>query len=272
MALRGEGGPGRATLTVLDTESQKTLGVIDVPNGGSGTTIFSRDGASLYLESDEGYVAWKFNRGTRSKIADYGPRPREYNFLDDNGWNGDRTIVIEYPHPQLGLMRPKGTKPGMDPGQVALAGNATFEIAVGQQAGFDQYGNAWFGKGRTWTRIDRGGKSTHLDSRPRYLAHDQMKDRGSMHLVGTQTLMTHRDGKAIISCIWLTDDRAKPFTRRVDGRVVQINQPYQAAVVFAGPDVADFGFLPGKDMVYVVSGFGNYLVPFKTGPIDSVHR
>lgn len=78
---------------------------------------------------------------------------------------------------------------------------------------------------------------------------------------------------AKIELSWLTDDRAVPFTRVVKGKTYKINKPYQAALAFAGSDVLDFGFLPGRNRIYVVCGFQGanghaamqtYLVPFLT--------
>jgi|GEM_PF-3878888 len=268
IALGRNGAPGRAIVTVLETDSQKKLGDLDIPNGGAGSAIFSRSGADLYLGADDGYVAWNYATGTQRKIARKGPDVQPSRFFDFDGWNYDRTIAIAYPQPP----RPKPKKPSIElgggegPGQVALAGNITFEIPTDQTAGFDQYGYAWFGKGKSWTRIDRSGQATHARNRPQSLAHDQTRDRASMHLTATNTGMNYKDGQANVFCIWLTDDRAVPYVGIVKGRKVPLPQAYQAAVVFAGPDVLDFGFVPGRNMVYVVSGFGNYLVPFTIAP------
>ena len=274
LAFVMHGGPGRASVLVVDTDSQRLLGKLLVPNGGGGTPMFSRDGSVLDLGTDEGYDAWNYATGGRVKIAEGGPRASMESgirFGGESGWNSDRTIAIEYPHYPLqlgGEARP--TK--RDPGQVGVSGGRTFEIGGTMRAGFDEYGNAWFGLGKNWTKVDRDGRVTH-SSRPKYLTDDQMKARGSMHLAETHAVTKYKKASAHVSCVWLSDDRAVPFTRVVKGKTYKIKEPYQAALVFAGADVIDFGFLPSRNIVYVVCAFAGangheamqtYLVPFLT--------
>lgn len=248
-------GPDEGHIDVIDVDTQQNLGKLDINGEGEGTPMFSLDGTILYLGTGEGYVAWNYATGERRKVTDKPPRAG-VGIFDASGWNYDRTIAIAIP------TEGRDSRKQLMPGQVAVVGGFTQEIAFGQQSGFDQYGNAWFGKGTEWTKVDRSGQATKVQTYPKYLARDQSMDRGSMHLRATQTDMRYKDGHAAVTCIWLTDDKATPYSEWVRGKLVKVSQPYQAAVVFAGPDVFRYGFLPGRNLVYVVSNFGCYLVPF----------
>lgn len=236
-----EGDQG-STITVVETDTQKALGSINVKHSTDGTPIFTRDGKELCLATDNGYSAWSYETG-QLRAIDFRPRPKAFSY-----WNQDRTIALDLP------TRDNSGK--MAPGQLALANGVAYEIPATSRAGFDQFGNAWFGNGGSWTRVERDGKTSRSLKNHPTLVKDQTRDRGSLHLTTTQTRMTYRKAKCFLTCIWMSHD--KPYSPN------SIVEPDRAAVVFAGPDVLAFGFFPGRNMVYVVSDFGCYLVPFET--------
>lgn len=84
-----------------------------------------------------------------------------------------------------------------------------------------------------------------------------------MHLSVVRSTSVFKEAKAYLSCVWLTHDLAVPYTRSIKGKIIKIKQPYKAALAFAGPDVVEFGFLPGRDIIYVISMSGTYLVPYR---------
>ena len=215
--------------------------------------MFGPDAKTLDINTDEGYIAWDYESGAKSKVEGSLERSKMVDSLDPlGGWNFDRSILLQPPNGHEGAC-------------MASARESAFKIEPHDQAGYDQYGNAWFGSARNWTEVDRkGNASKHVDH-PAYLVPDQTKDRGSMHLRDTNTKMTYKGATAFVSCVWLSDDRAIPIPKR-PGKTVNQSDSYKAALVFAGPDILTYGFLPSKNMVYVVSQSGNYLVPFSYGP------
>jgi len=257
------------SLRVLDTDTLRVVGSLttgeNAAGSGNGTTMFSLDGKTLFFPESDAYVAWDYSKSTTVQISKLGPTASEFGLMGGTGWNGDRSLAILFPD------RSPGHR--ITPGQVAAAGNVVHTIPPADRAGFDEFGNAWFGSGRRWTKVDRHGVGTEETSSPGYLTPDQSKDRGSMHLRDTHAEMKYKDGTAAITCVWLTDDRAVPYPPQKPGdRAVYIGQDsFRAAVVFAGPDILDYGFLPGRNLVYVVSQFGSYLVPFSVGS-DRSHR
>lgn len=76
-----------------------------------------------------------------------------------------------------------------------------------------------------------------------------------MHLVETKRQMAFKDAHANVSCIWLYSDRGF--------RGKESSPRGSAALVFTGADIREFGFMPGRQTVFIVSGLGNYLVPFQ---------
>ena len=259
----------KGKLSVIDVDSQRVLRTRTLTGGRDswGTPIFTKNGEEVCVVTDKGYVAWNYITGVETPLPGDWPRAREFNWLDENGWNFDRSIAICY-------SREGDAKSGSaqffqeEPGQIVLARGVTFPMEQKDRGGFDQFGSAWFGHGTSWSMVDRDGHLNRGLTKCPALVHDQTHDRGSLHLGATSQVMTYRDARSPVTCIWLTHDHAVPFTRKVEGKIVQVNEPYRAAVVFAGADVMAFGFLPGRDLIYVVSGFGCYLVPYETKPAD----
>jgi len=272
--------------TVIDVDSQRVLGTKLVSrSGGPGATMFTRDGGEVCLATDDGYVAWDY-AADKIHVLSHQPRVLEggINAFGQSGWNYDRSVGIQYPYelPEMSIepaSRGKGSqpastiqmrhaKPKLEPGEVLLPMAVTFSISPSDRAGFDQFGSAWFGHKGDWSKVDRNGKVTRSLLRAPALTQDQTRDRGSLHLVGKEQEMSFQGSRSYVTCIWLTHDHAVPFRRIVDGKTIQVDESYRAAVVFAGPDVVTYGFLPGRDLIYVVSNFGSYLVPFETTAAD----
>jgi hypothetical protein len=266
VAEDGPKGSNETTITVIDTDTQKNLATNRIRNG-QGTMMFGADRDTLYMPSGEHYVAWNLSSGKVEKLNVQIPQVEVWPSPDATGWNSDRSIGIKFA--QENQTSDKGvTTTFRSPGQLVTEGGKTQEIPYGETVGFDQFGNAWFGKGASWTMVDKTGKAKQSKTHPGFLVHDQSKDRGSMHLRATETEVTHKGAKAYVTCVWLSSDRAVPYTTQEKGKTVRVDKPYKAALVFAGADVYDYCFLPGRKMVFVVSGFGNYLVPYKIAPVE----
>lgn len=173
--------------------------------------------------------------------------------------NYDRTIMVDAPF----LPDPTGKKPT----PVLTASGHGFEIPSDARWGFDQFGVLWSKSAGTWTRITREGEST-LGSAPKGgLVPDQSNVRGSLELRATSANMEFKGATARVSSIWMWDHKAIPFP---DDPQSMRGHSYQAALVFTAPDIDSFGFVPGQDLVYIVSSQGNYLIPFETKDAQSV--
>lgn len=127
-------------------------------------------------------------------------------------------------------------------------------VATGSRNGeslFDPSGNAWYRKGEGWMRIDRAGAVAPFLKRPSYLVVDQGAERGPMKLTQQRVERKFKGGEALVDLIWLECKGAVGDAR--------------AALVFAGPDVQAYGFVPNKSEVYVVSEGGSFIVPIEFG-------
>jgi hypothetical protein len=236
------------TITVWDTETRKSLGTTSIDKVHAAPMMFSSGGTIVYVASDHGYFAWRYATGEKIKIASESPNWPA-------AWNSDRSIAFAQ----------WKSDPG-DPVQVTLPSAKTFATRRGDKAGFDQYGNAWFGSRTRWFKVDKSGLKTSSRTHPHFLDPDQSKDRGSMRLESTSSTMRHEGATANLNCIWLVDDRAQSQSAMKIGNVMRESKPIKAALLFAGADIFQFGFIPGRNLVYVDSIFGYYLVPFKIGP------
>ena len=243
-----------AELLVIDVDTQETLGHVELTSASGTTPVFSLDGLTLRYDAGSkkmvNNVDWDFAAGTSTPVG-YEPHsvPLLRSFAS-SGWNYDRTIGILYPSNESGNRKD---------GQIGLAEAAPVTIPFGETAGFDQFGNAWFGVGNAWTMVDRSGKQTRASASP-FLVADQTTDRGSMHLRMTEQEMRFQGASAFVGSVWLSHDRA---IRSNQGRRAS------AALVYAGADVLTYGFVPGRDMVYVVTATGSFLIPWKFGPGES---
>lgn len=236
-------------VTVVETDSGKVLGTLTYAKSGQGTPIFSHDGTTLCLSTEEGYIGWSYATDERVKLFS-SPRANS-----TDGWNYDRSLALEKPS---GPVRRPKEQPSA--GQVVLPMGHVVPIPAGLKAGFDEYGDAWFGKPGNWTRVTRAGVESRGHPKAPPLAGDQTRDRGSLHLMVTETTMKLREELAYVTCVWLTHDHPEG---RPSPPGSKPERPSKAAVVFAGADILAFGFIPGRNMIFVVSSFGCYLVPFQ---------
>lgn len=227
---------GETKLSVLQLDSLEPVAETPIPKDTKSTPIFSLDGKELLLDQSEGRVAWNFETGAKRKLD--GPLP-VVAIVDGFGgeWNVDRTI---------GYTLSTDSKPG----QVMFATGLTKTIPPKAQVGFDPRGRIWI----NGTGFDRDGSvATFRGDPPQpYLVPDQSRVRGSMHLEAVETISEYRGASAPITCIWLVHDRAK---------VTQGKQ--RPALIYAGADVFEWAFVPGRNMVYVFTSVGSYFVPFK---------
>lgn len=251
---------GDAELLVVDVDSMKTLGSAELSSTSAATPTFSLDGKTLHYDAgseregnragSRNYVAWDYANDVTSPLP---YEPHQVPLLKElgyGGWNYDRTI---------GIRRPTASTGQRVDGQIGLAEATPVRIPFGSSSGFDQFGNAWFGTGNRWTMVERSGKQTQASASP-FLVIDQTTDRGSMHLRLTENEMKYQGASAFVGSVWLSHDRA---IRSSKGRRVP------AALVYAGADVLTFGFVPGRDMVYVVTATGCFLISWKSGPGES---
>jgi len=239
-------------VSVVETDSLRELGRADLPATSNSTPMFTQDGTELCLVLDEGFVAWDFRTGRRRRLDGEPAQVPLEKFLTGGGWNADRSIAIATPRKTSKRIGSKNVDV-IEPGQVAVGGSKVSEIMWGSEVGFDPYGNAWWGSGRVWTKVDRTGRVQTSSAPANWLTNDQSRDRGSMHLRDTESEMTYQGSSAYVSCVWLTHDRSVPPERGKDHR---------AALVFAGSDLVTYGFVPGRDLVYIVTQQDSYLVNF----------
>lgn len=233
-------------MTVVDTGTLKPLGSIEIGRAKPGTPIFTPDGKSLCLGTDQGYVSWSYANGQMEPLrATPTAAPTDY-------WNYDRTIAIAPPTRES---QPQKRAETRLPGEVVLADGVVYSIPATARFGFDQVGSAWFTERGSWTMVGRDGRVRRQLAKPPALMQDQSRDRGLLHLTDSRTTLKFRDAKCFLTSIWLYHDRPRPARPEL--------KPDRAAVAFAGPDVLTYGFLPGKNLIYVVSAFGSYLVPFQ---------
>lgn len=251
IALLAEGpNKDEQSIRVIETDTLRELGHVDVPKTSNSTPMFTRAGSELCLVLEEGLVAWSYQSGTRRKLDGAPAEVPLEKILTGGGWNVDRSIAIATPRTETKRVGNKDVEVPVA-GQVAVEGRKICEIVWGSEAGFDAYGNAWCGSGRVWMKVDRTGKTETHSAPPKGLTPDQSRDRGSMHLRDTEREMTYQGSSAFVTCIWLTHDRSVAPERGPNHR---------AALVYAGADVIAYGFVPGRELAYVVTQEGSYLV------------
>lgn len=233
-------------IRVVDTQTLETVGQkisFEDPTG----IAFDASGSRLFMGRDEKYVAWDYKSGSLTPVLD--EVPKVGSFPPDALINYDHSILVSYPG---GYSKPGATEgtPG-----TALVNGHPFSIPFTHKLGFDEFGDFWYQASGRWTKIDRAGRLTVSAVKPRTLVGDQTKARGQMHLEFTRTEMRYKDAKAYIQALWLTHDHPVPDPTNPQ-------MAYQAALVFAGSDVFEYGFVPNQPMVYVVTGTGSYLVSY----------
>ncbi len=247
-------GGGETRVVVIDTDTQSALGECRLPKDAKATPMFATDGRSLYVDQPEGYVSWNFTTGVKTGVSAKRPDISAFGLMGEVGWNSDRSIGIARPTQGTDSKGARLTEPG----HIAVDGRNVADIPFGSSWGFDSYGHAWYGSGKTWFKVSRAGL-IEKGNQPGWLVRDQTRDRGAMHLRDTEQEMAYAGSSAFITCVWLTHDR---FV--ATGRGPQ----HRAALAYAGPDVITYGFLPGRDMVYVVTQTGSLLVPWKLSPAE----
>lgn len=251
IALLSEGPTkGEQSISVIDTDTLRELGRVDVPETSNSTPMFTRAGSELCLVLEEGLVAWNYQTGSRRKLDGTPAEVPLEKILSGGGWNVDRSIAIASPRMESKRVGKKDVEVPVA-GQVAVEGRKVCEVMWGSEAGFDSYGNAWSGAGGVWMKVDRNGKVETNATAPKGLTPDQSRDRGSMHLRDTQREMNYQGSSAYVTCVWLTHDRSVAPERGPNHR---------AALVYAGADVIAYGFVPGRELVYVVTQEGSFLV------------
>ena len=230
---------GETKISVLHLDSLELVAETPIPKDSKSTPIFSPDGKELLLDQQEGRVAWNFTTGAKRKLE--GPSAKVSIVHGYGvGWNVDRTI---------GYTLSTDAKAG----QAMFATGLTKPVPPKARVGFDPRGRIWI----NGTGFDREGAVVKFDGDPPklYLVPDQSRVRGSMHLEAVDTLSEYKGASAPITCIWLTHDR----TRATRGKK-------RPALIYAGADVFQWAFVPGRNMVCVFTSVGSYFVPFKIEP------
>ncbi|MBA3725310.1 MAG: hypothetical protein H0W86_02395 [Armatimonadetes bacterium] len=216
----------RATVEVRNVDTDEVL-YTQRPLKDSYPAMFRHDLLALYCVAPDAIIEMSLETGeTRKLIEVEKPAAISHNF--------DQTITVFW----------------SEQGFMAL--NSQGEILrSSRQPLFDQYGDAWTRAKDGWTKLGRSGRPVSQQSRPAYLVEDQSLLRGRMKLFTDQKDFERRGATAYISTIWLDHARARGSSR--------------SALVFAGPDVNEMGFVPRRDMVWVASADGGYLVSWKMG-------
>ncbi|MCH8273606.1 MAG: hypothetical protein IH851_02315 [Armatimonadetes bacterium] len=127
---------------------------------------------------------------------------------------------------------------------------------------FDMYGDLWVRHVGAWTKYGRDGEVAPQTHRPLYLVEDQTKVRGSMELVSEETTLVFSGSEAYVSVVWLVHRRAVPNPD-------EEGEAYCAAVVDVCLDLTDYGFVPGRSMVYLITQYETKLVPFEEVPKET---
>ncbi len=186
------------------------------------------DSAALYCASQQGILELNLTSNTTKllKEGDYLPKVR----------NAGQTITV--------LEDAQGRFLTINsPGDILLSTAAPR---------FDQFGNGWAKSNNGWSMISPLKPATNQASRPGYLVSDQSSLRGAMQLVTKKNTVTRKGAQAYVSTIWI--DHVQAMGER------------RSALVFAGADVLYFGFVPNRDLVWVVTMNCSYLVPLNHKP------
>jgi hypothetical protein len=119
---------------------------------------------------------------------------------------------------------------------------------------FDAFGSAWWAEKDSISKMDRSGQISEGLMKSPYAVEDQSTVRGPMTLSHKELEQKFEGATAYISTIWISHQGAvlEPGQRAIN----------RAALVTAQPDVYAYGFVPGRNAVYVVSAQGTMIVPF----------
>ncbi len=240
------------SIEVLDLPSMSIIASADLTEKSEfGGPMFSLDGNRLMLGAIREGDPTPYALNLQSNDLEQMETKVDPRFIIAS-YNYDRTIMVDQPFNMSEADEKERTL-------VLTASGHGFEIPPDAKWGFDQFGVLWSKSGGTWTRITRQGESTRGSAPKGALVPDQSKVRGSLELRSTSTEMEFKGATARVTSIWLWDHKAVPFNG---------SDSYQAALVFTGPDVDafffGFGFVPGQNLVHVVSSQGSYLIPFET--------
>jgi hypothetical protein len=128
---------------------------------------------------------------------------------------------------------------------------------------FDMYGNIWTRENGEWARYGKDGSVSPGLPRPPYLVENQSRLRGAMSLAETEATMKHEGATAYVSALWLCHAKSVPPPDHDAG----LAGPWRrAALVDVAPDIVAYGFVPGRDMVWITSHLETWLVPFERRP------
>jgi hypothetical protein len=242
-------------LAVIDLDSKREMGAKPLKNSSMGPLVFNQDGTLLFGDDGSTRYAWNYGAAETTIL-----NSKTYPCVPSQSWPGseevnyDRSIYAiatqaDQKEPSLGLYTSSGS--------LKVVPTANFQ-------GFDTFGRAWIKYGRDWQVLDRSGSVRLESKRPRYLAPDQSKVRGSRSLTKTESTMSYQGSEANVACIWLTDDRSVPYAAKK--REINLSPPGSTALVFAGADIYEYGFVPNRDLVYVVSDPGVFVIPYSVKP------
>ncbi|MCW5941184.1 MAG: hypothetical protein KIS66_03070 [Fimbriimonadaceae bacterium] len=125
--------------------------------------------------------------------------------------------------------------------------------------GYDRDGHIWV-RARGWRRIEPTGK-TFVGDPPKGLDAEPGRRRPGLRLTSQGTTLEHLGASAFATAVWLEDEANRPSPRKT----ARDDQPH-AALVYLGPDVTSFSFVPNRNEVLVVTQTGSFVVPYTTKP------
>jgi hypothetical protein len=213
-----------------------TQRVVPATNDGPVPLLFSRDGNRLIAlrgEKDPQMVSIDVESGAEKPIGKWAGGTDNTDMFPGVR-NADHTIVASDRAKENVIVTAAGTSL-RTPGKVQ----------------FDPYGNAWFKSGDGWSKVDKDGRLSAGANPPKGLVPDQTRLRGSLRLVEEKQEVKHKGATAYLSTIWLE---------------LTNGDKTDAGLVGFAPDLWAFGFVPGRDAVYLVTNNGSYLVPLEVKP------
>ncbi|MBS1713737.1 MAG: hypothetical protein JST30_05310 [Armatimonadetes bacterium] len=121
-------------------------------------------------------------------------------------------------------------------------------------SGWDPNGRFLVQEEGAWTMIDGHGRESRVQT-PVHIDPCPLLSKGTMRVYEKSENLKRNGSDVFASALWL--DPA-PGSARSDARTPD------SALVFLGYDVKAYGFVPGRDAVFVNSGGGSFIVPFRT--------
>ena len=227
------------TIQVVNREDGAVLAEYKVTQDSWIPLLFTDDGQGLVVvaQQSENLTAHTIKIGEDLPVPVQGENQLEFNTS-----NHDLTMMA-----------------GKDGLVLTNSGAIVHAVGAEGRAAFDQFGNAWYRtKNGKWVYVDKEGHAVAAAARPAYLVDDPQHHRGAMHLSDTQEDLEHENAHAFVTAVWLHHDKA------LGGVDERRNPRNLSALVYAGADVNDYMFVPGRNEVAVFDSVGTRFVPYSS--------